>query len=408
MGNMDAAAGAALQNLWPLAIESEFLADISGLFPMSWITFPAHALHTGMANHLFIIIDHMELLTWLGIAACLSQSAMFSGSNLAFFSLGRMRLEAEVEKGSESARRVLNLRNDSNLLLCTILWGNVSVNVLLALLSESILAGVGGFVFSTVGITFFGEIIPQAYFSRHALDVGAKLSPLIRFYQALLYPVAKPCALILDGWIGPEGPTFYRERDIEIILEKHISEQTSEISANEGRGALNFLDLDDRFIIHEGNPIAPESIYTMPVNLDLPILPAPDTEEGEEFIAALNKHPKMRAVILSEEDGRPQLVINTTEYLSSLYAVEHGGSEDQKQLADVDIYEYCHRPIVVFDSKTTLDDVLGEFVVEANDHNDHVVDRDVVIYWTEDRKRIVTGADIFGRLLRGIARREAE
>ncbi len=350
----------------------------------------------------------MELLAWLGIAACLSQSAMFSGSNLAFFSLGRMRLEAEVEKGSESARRVLNLRNDSNLLLCTILWGNVSVNVLLALLSESILAGVGGFVFSTVGITFFGEIIPQAYFSRHALDVGAKLSPLIRFYQALLYPVAKPCALILDGWIGPEGPTFYRERDIEIILEKHISEQSSEISANEGRGALNFLDLDDRFIIHEGNPINPDTIYTMPVNLDLPILPSPDTEEGQKFVAALNKHPMMRAVILSEEDGRPQLVINTTEYLSSLYAVEHGGPEAQGDLGDIGIYDFCHRPIVVFDSKTTLDDVLGEFVVEANDHNDHVVDRDVVIYWTEDRKRIVTGADIFGRLLRGIARREAE
>ena len=109
----------------------------------------------------------MELLTWLGIVACLSQSAMFSGSNLAFFSLGRMRLEAEVEKGSSSASRVLALRKDSNLLLCTILWGNVSVNVLLALLSESIMAGVGGFVFSTVGITFFGEIIPQAYFSRH-------------------------------------------------------------------------------------------------------------------------------------------------------------------------------------------------------------------------------------------------
>jgi len=352
--------------------------------------------------------NYMDLLTWLGIAACLSQSAMFSGSNLAFFSLGRMRLEAEVEKGNEAASRVLALRKDSNLLLCTILWGNVSVNVLLALLSDSIMAGVGGFVFSTVGITFFGEIMPQAYFSRHALDVGAKLSPLIRFYQVLLFPVAKPCSLILDGWIGPEGPTFYRERDIEIILEKHISEQTSEISANEGRGALNFLDLDDRFIIHEGSSIHPDTIYTMPVNLDLPILPGPDTEEGRAFIATLNKHPKLRALILSEEDGRPQLVINTVEYLSSLYAAEQSDSEGGSKVAELDIYEFCHRPIIVFDSKTTLDDVLGEFVVEANDHNDHVVDRDVVIYWTEDQTRIVTGADIFGRLLRGIARREAE
>lgn len=345
----------------------------------------------------------MDLLTWLGIVVCLTQSAMFSGSNLAFFSLGRMRLEAEVEKGNVSARKVLNLRKDSNLLLCTILWGNVSVNVLLALLSESIFAGIGGFVFSTVGITFFGEIIPQAYFSRHALGVGAKLSPLIRFYQILLYPVTKPCAFILDGWIGPEGPTFYRERDIEIILEKHITEHSSEISAIEGRGALNFLDLDDRFIVDEGSVINPDTIYSSPVNLDLPILPNPDTDEGRELVKAFTKHPGLWAVIVGER-GKPQLVIDTTKYLSSLYVKEH--VSDITLAPDVDIYDFCHRPVVVTDEETTLDDVLGEFVVEATDQHDHVVDRDVVIYWTHEQKRIVTGADIFGRLLRGIARRE--
>ena len=340
-----------------------------------------------------------SILTWLGIIACLSQSAMFSGSNLAFFSLGRMRLEAEVEKGNASAVKVLNLRKDSNLLLCTILWGNVSVNVLLALLSESVFAGIGGFVFSTVGITFFGEIIPQAYFSRHALRVGAKLSPLIRFYQIILFLVAKPCALILDGWIGPEGPTFYRERDIEIILEKHISETSSEISANEGRGALNFLDLDDRFIVKEGSVIHPDTIYSSPVNLDLPILPSPDTEEGKELVDSLTQHPSLWAIIVGER-GKPQLVINTTEYLCNLFA------KGADSIDEVDIYDYCHRPIVVTDSQTTLDDVLGEFVVEATDKNDNVVDRDVVIYWTEEERRIITGADIFGRLLKGIARRE--
>jgi len=31
---------------------------------------------------------------WLGIALCLSQSAMFSGLNLVVFSLSRLRLEA--------------------------------------------------------------------------------------------------------------------------------------------------------------------------------------------------------------------------------------------------------------------------------------------------------------------------
>lgn len=319
---------------------------------------------------------------------------MFSGLNLALFSLGRMKLEAEAEKGSKTAEKILKLRKDSNLLLCTILWGNVSVNVLLALLSESVLAGVAGFVFSTVGITFFGEIIPQAYFSRNAMKVGAKLTPVIRFYQIFLYPVAKPCALILDGWIGPEGPSFYRERDIEIILEKHIDEDDSEISANEGRGALNFLALDDRKISEEGSVIKQSTIMKMPTKMDLPEFPDFTTDEGQAFLAGLKVNPAKWRVVTDESDA-PLIVLDTPEFLARYLAYD----------GEVDIYRFCHRPILIDDEEVTLDSVLGKFVVEADDRNDHVVDQDIVLYWTADQKRIITGADIFGHLLRGIAQR---
>ncbi|MFT6861869.1 MAG: metal transporter CNNM [Akkermansiaceae bacterium] len=336
----------------------------------------------------------MEYLTWLGIFFCLIHSAVFSGCNLAFFSLGRLRLEAEAQRGNKSAHKVLNLRQDSNLLLCTILWGNVSANVLLALLSDSALNGLYGFLFSTIGITFFGEIMPQAYFSRNALKVGGLLSPVIRFYQILLYPITKPCAILLDGWIGPEGPSFFDERDIEIILERHIDEEDSEISANEGQGALNFLDLDDRKIIKEGSELGPETIYQFPTKFDLSILPSPDTAEGRDFIESLKKHPHRWAIIINESQ-EPVIVMDTTKFLCDLNV--EGDATDP--------YAQCHRPIVVTEEETYLDSVLGEFVVEAEDLHDHVVDRDVVLYWTTDHKRIITGADIFGRLLKGIAKR---
>lgn len=305
-----------------------------------------------------------------------------------------MRLEAEAEKGKESAKKILKLRQDSNLLLCTILWGNVSVNVLLALLTDSVLTGVASFTFSTVGITFFGEIVPQAYFSRNALRIGSKLVPAIRFYQILLFPVAKPCALILDGWIGPEGPTFYRERDIEIILEKHIREVDSEISANEGRGALNFLALDDIQVSQHGNQIKPSTIIKLPSRMDLPEFPDFDSEEGLSLLDQLRKNPAKWRVITDQEDY-PLIVLDTPEFLSRFYAYD----------GKVDPYRFCHRPILVDDPDKTLDTVLGQFVVEADDSNDHVVDQDVVLYWTKDNKRIITGADIFGHLLRGIAKR---
>ena len=156
----------------------------------------------------------MSLSIWIGIVFCVSQSAIFSGLNLAFFSLTRLRLEVEVESGNKAALRVLKMRRDSNFLLTTILWGNVGINVLLTLLSESVLAGVAAFFFSTFVITLLGEIFPQAYFSRNALRMASLLAPLLRFYQVLLYPLAKPLARLLDSWLGSEGVQYFREHHL--------------------------------------------------------------------------------------------------------------------------------------------------------------------------------------------------
>jgi metal transporter CNNM len=336
----------------------------------------------------------IEIATWAGIVLCLSQSAMFSGLNLAFFSVSRLQLEAEAEQGKAAARRILDLRRDANFLLCTILWGNVSVNVLLALLSESIMAGVGGFVFSTAGITFIGEIIPQAYFSRNAMRMGALLAPVIRFYQLLLYPFAKPCSLFLDAWVGPEGPNFMRERDVEIILQKHISEEGSEIGAAEGRGALNFLDLDDRSVENEGTSIDPGTVFAFEARLDLPLIPEPESEEGKDFLEALKKNDH-KWVIITDTDDRPQLVLDAEAYMFNRYA---GRSA-------VDVYHFCHRPIVVSDPETTIETVLPQLQVDAESRNDRIIDNDVILFWGESNRRIVTGADILGRLLQGIVHR---
>ncbi len=139
-----------------------------------------------------------DLLTWIGIAFCITQSAIFSGLNLAIFSVSKLRLEVEAAGGSRNAALVLELRKNSNLTLSTILWSNVTLNVLLTLLSDSILAGVGAFIFSTFVITFVCEIIPQAYFSRNALRMAAPLVPVLRVYQIMLFPLAKPAAIILQ------------------------------------------------------------------------------------------------------------------------------------------------------------------------------------------------------------------
>jgi metal transporter CNNM len=138
-----------------------------------------------------------SLFIWIGIAFCIIQSAIFSGLNLAIFGVSKLRLEVEAAGGNRDSISLLGLRKDSNLTLSTVLWGNVTINMLLTLLSDSVLAGIG-VAFSTCVITLFGEIIPQAYFSRNALRMAARLTPLLKVYQVVLFPVAKPTAIFLN------------------------------------------------------------------------------------------------------------------------------------------------------------------------------------------------------------------
>jgi CBS domain containing-hemolysin-like protein len=58
-----------------------------------------------------------NVLIWIGIALCITQSAIFSGLNLAIFSVSKLRLEVEVAGGNRDAFVLLDLRKDSNLTL---------------------------------------------------------------------------------------------------------------------------------------------------------------------------------------------------------------------------------------------------------------------------------------------------
>ncbi len=336
----------------------------------------------------------VDTLIWVGILFCISQSAMFSGLNLALLGISRLHLEVDVSAGNTDAIKILALRKDFNFLLATILWGNVGINVLLTLLSNSVMAGVAAFFFSTILITFAGEIIPQAYFSRHAMRMGALLAPLIRIYQVILFPVAKPSAMILDWWLGKESIPYFRERDLRSVIRKHIEAAESDVDRLEGIGALNFLALDDIPVTQEGEYIDPDSIISLSVKDGIPIFPKFERRALDPFLLEVNKSGKKWIIIIDEYD-QPCMVLNANAFLrESLFG---SGS--------INPYIYCHRPIIVKDSSTLLGKVLSHLQVYPKSEVDDVVDDDLVLIWS-DEKRVITGADILGRLLRGIAIRD--
>jgi metal transporter CNNM len=334
----------------------------------------------------------MEVMIWVAIVFCISQSAIFSGLNLAFFSLSRLQLEVESSKGNKHAKKILALRGDSNFLLTTILWGNVGINVLLTLLSDSALAGISSFLFSTIAITIIGEIIPQAYFSRNALKMGSMLSPVIRCYQILFFVVAKPTAILLDIWLGKEGITYLAESELSSIIRKHVEAEETDINHVEGMGALNFFKLDKIMVSEEGEIIDPLSVIALETKMDLPIIPDIQNTSSDPFLKSLHKSGH-RWVVLTNIEGEPLLVIDADEFLrAALFDFE-----------TFEPYQYCHRPIIIHEENTSLSEAVMKMKMnESVDKSfDGVIEQDVLLVWSETR-RIITGADIYGRLLKGM------
>ncbi|RLN58624.1 hypothetical protein BBJ29_007883 [Phytophthora kernoviae] len=187
------------------------------------------------------------------LVALLGLSAMFAGLGLGLMSLDLIGLEIVVAAGedenatekekmnSKAAKKVIPLRRNGNLLLTTLLLGNVAVNVLTSIITADLTSGLFGFIASTVLILIFGEIVPQALCSKYALVIGGKVVPFVRILIALSYVFSKPVSMALDASLGEDiGMVFTRRQLAEII---DIHEKQEMIDKDEGsiiRGAMTF------------------------------------------------------------------------------------------------------------------------------------------------------------------------
>jgi metal transporter CNNM len=170
-------------------------------------------------------------------------SALFSGLNLGLFTIDKQSLKRLAALGDKKAARILPLRERGNQLLTTLLLGNVTVNTTLAIFLGSIFDNVSAGFIATGFIFIFGEIIPQAAFSRHALAFGSFAAPFVRIALVVFYPIAFPIALVLNRVLGDELPRMYTKSEFMHIISEHEDSEHSTIDADEERivhGALKF------------------------------------------------------------------------------------------------------------------------------------------------------------------------
>ena len=195
--------------------------------------------------------------------------------------------------------------------------------------------------------------------------------------------------MLLDWWLGVEGITYLRERDIRSLIARSAA-SGGDVGKLEAIGARNFLDLDDVPVTDEGEVVHAESIISLPQANNRCVLPNFDRTPDDAFLRKIDASGK-KWVIVTDLAGEPVFVLDSHQFLRDALFDE----------LEINPNNYWHRPIVVRDMRTKLGDVIGHMKVVPERPDDDVIDNDLILVWAE-QKRIITGADLLGRLLRGI------
>ncbi len=175
-------------------------------------------------------------------------SATFSGLTIGMFSLGLSDLERKIKMGSKKAERIYKVRKNGNFLLCTLIFGNTVINAALTTVMNQvsedwgIASGWIGPAISAGVIFLFGEVLPQALFSRHPFEVGAQTAWLVRIFMVIMWVVAKPMSMLLDFIFGKEIRHLYNKEELSAVLEEHIGGSLNQEEQRRMIGAMGFSE----------------------------------------------------------------------------------------------------------------------------------------------------------------------
>lgn len=212
------------------------------------------------------------IIEGLLIVSTILLSGFFSGSEIAFVSANRLRLEIQMRKNTPSSNALSKFVQNAESYLITTLIGNNIVNVIYATLMTLFLSqpvsDLYQFLFdetphkfmvlmiqTTIAsfiIMYFGEIIPKAIFRSRADFLMPQLAIPIRVVQFLLTPlivIANYFSKILLKLFKVESgnvENIFRRQDIELIIEEMQHAGSIEFDKEDTELLSNVLDFSNK------------------------------------------------------------------------------------------------------------------------------------------------------------------
>jgi len=184
-------------------------------------------------------------------------SGLFSMSETSFMSLSKIKVRTLAEEGNKKAIRVMNLLEDQDRLLSTILVGNNLVNIGASSLTTSFVIsllgneGIGVGIATgicTLAILLFGEITPKSIATKNAESVAFFLSGFIQLLNIIFIPVVYILNVIsgffihMIGGDKDSGPSM-TEEDLKTIV--NVSHEEGVLEEEEKEMIHNVFEFGD-------------------------------------------------------------------------------------------------------------------------------------------------------------------
>lgn len=218
-------------------------------------------------SYILALFNPITLDVWVAIAVTLfliACSALISGSEVAYFSLGpNEKNELEVSK-SKISDRILGLLNKPQRLLATILITNNFVNIGIVIVSTFIVSASFNFAdyaawvaiaIQVGGITFllllFGEVIPKVYATANALPLCKFMSLPLEVLGKVFYPLSSlliTSTNVINKRVKKRG-TEYSVDELEHALELTKDDETTPDEEKILRGIVRFGGTDVKQIM---------------------------------------------------------------------------------------------------------------------------------------------------------------
>lgn len=287
-------------------------------------------------------------------------SGFFSGSETALTVASRAKLRTRAAKGSKGAQRALDITDDKERLIGSILLGNNLTNILAASLATALFTrmfGDNGVALATLIMTLlvlvFAEVLPKSYAITNPENAAMNVSRLIRAIIFLFSPFVAAVRALVRGilWVfgvrtDPGGQMLAVREEIAGAIS--LGHDEGAVEKEDRDRLLGALDLGDRSI---------EEIMRHRSEIEMIDVALPPQDILEKVLQSAHT----RIPIFKGDPENIIGVLHAKDLLRAMYARTLGSAVSDSTFEGFDVFEVAMPPYFVPET-TPLDDQMRQFL----------------------------------------------